>query len=103
MACRYLIPSAFISTDIAVAMPLDGGYVAWIDEAFGSIVGAQNMYWCAMCRAVPDCRLARRTWINNVLTAAIYPVLAGHYIVAALGSEVIPRELLSEAMVGAVV
>ena len=44
----YLIPSAIISTDLAVTYPLDGGYVAWIDEAFGSVLGAQNMYWCVV-------------------------------------------------------
>ena len=44
----YLIPSAIISIDISIAMPLDGGYVAWIDEAFGSVLGAQNMYWCVL-------------------------------------------------------
>ena len=43
----YLIPSAIISTDISIAMPLSGGYVAWIDEAFGETLGAQNMNWFA--------------------------------------------------------
>ena len=41
----YLVPSAIISTDISIALPMDGGYVAWIDEAFGDTVGFQNMYW----------------------------------------------------------
>ncbi len=65
----YLIPSAIINSDISVAYPMvthfrllshqkahpflsdylnvfqDGGAVMWIDEAFGSTVGAQSMYW----------------------------------------------------------
>ena len=47
----YLIPSALVSTDLAVTYPLDGGYVAWIEDALGGLIGAQNMYWCVMCRA----------------------------------------------------
>ena len=25
-----------------------GGYVFWIEEAFGEVIGAQNMYWCVL-------------------------------------------------------
>ena len=32
----------------------------------------------------------------NTIQAAIYPVLAGHYIVKSIDSEAIPRQLLSE-------
>ena len=42
----YLIPAALISVDIAIAYPMDGGFVAWIDEALGATIGAQAMYWC---------------------------------------------------------
>ena len=62
----YGLPLALISTELASAMPFDGGAVAWTEEAFGSKLGAHNTYWL---------------WVCYSLDAAIYPVFAAEYIV----------------------
>ena len=84
-ALVYLLPSAIISTDIAIGYPLDGGMVSWIDVAFEHypIVGAQALYYC---------------WLNNLIQSAIYPVLASYYITEAVGGA-IPREVYCEMVV----
>jgi amino acid transporter len=41
----YSIPIALICTDLAVAYPYDGGFVAWVNLALGSKIGAHNMFW----------------------------------------------------------
>ena len=48
----YLVPAALISVDISIAYPVDGGFASWIDEAFGTHVGAQAMYWCVDDRSI---------------------------------------------------
>ena len=80
----YLIPSAIVSCDISIAYPMDGGLVSWIDVALGPVVGLQNMYWF---------------WANNVLNAAIYPVLAGYYIVDAVGQSTGPSHAFYAQMI----
>ena len=62
----YGLPLALISTELASAMPFDGGAVAWVEEAFGTGLGAHNTYWL---------------WVCYSLDAAIYPVFAAEYIV----------------------
>ncbi len=45
----YCIPISLICTDLSIAYPFDGGYVAWIDLAFGPVIGAHNMFWSVTC------------------------------------------------------
>lgn len=73
----YMIPAAVISIDLSIAFPVDGGYVQWIDEAFQDYpwIGVQNMYW---------------SWVNAILTAAIFPIMAGHYITKVVGNDLDP-------------
>ena len=43
------------------------------------------------------------TWINNILSASIYPVMAGYYIVSLVHGSPGHRELYSEVIVIAVI
>lgn len=44
----YCIPIALICTDLSIAYPFDGGFVAWIDLALGRTIGAHNTFWSAL-------------------------------------------------------
>ena len=43
----FALPACFICVDLASAYPFDGGMVSWIDIAFGTVLGAHNMFWFA--------------------------------------------------------
>eukprot|EP00039_Didymoeca_costata_P025689 m.14132 g.14132 ORF g.14132 m.14132 type:complete len:518 (-) comp4993_c0_seq1:305-1858(-) len=59
------LPVALISTELASALPFDGGAVAWVEEAFGTRLGAQNTYWL---------------WLCYTVDAAVYPIFAASYV-----------------------
>ena len=55
----YSLPIALIVAELSTAFPEDGGYVVWVREACGGIVGSHHAYW---------------VWLIYVVDAAIYPV-----------------------------
>eukprot|EP00047_Mylnosiga_fluctuans_P008401 m.7106 g.7106 ORF g.7106 m.7106 type:complete len:548 (+) comp2165_c0_seq2:144-1787(+) len=63
----YSVPIALMTAELATALPLDGGLVAWVAEACGPTIGAHNSYW---------------QWIAYIFDASVYPVLAGQYVSA---------------------
>ena len=61
----YSLPLAFMCTEMASAMPVDGASVVFVQEAFGDEWGAHNALWC---------------WLISVVDAAVYPAMAASYI-----------------------
>jgi amino acid transporter len=61
----YALPISLMTGELAAALPYNGGMVAWVTEACGPMIGAQNMWWI---------------WVSTLLDSAIYPVLAAHYL-----------------------
>lgn len=65
----YSVPIGLITLELSSALPLDGGQVSWIEEAWPGRVAGHNSYW---------------VFVGYVIDAAIYPALAGEYMVDAL-------------------
>eukprot|EP01004_Peranema_trichophorum_P003019 NODE_2035_length_1709_cov_38.592055_g1740_i0.p1 GENE.NODE_2035_length_1709_cov_38.592055_g1740_i0~~NODE_2035_length_1709_cov_38.592055_g1740_i0.p1 ORF type:complete len:468 (-),score=64.00 NODE_2035_length_1709_cov_38.592055_g1740_i0:305-1570(-) len=53
------------SAELSCAMPVDGGFVVWVKEACGNVIGGHNMYW---------------VWLSYLFDSAVYPGLAGAYL-----------------------
>lgn len=69
----YSLPIALIVAELSTAWPEDGGYVVWVGQACGRLVGLHHAGW---------------VWMIYAADAAIYPVLVAHYVDSgnALGS-----------------
>ena len=52
----YSLPIALIVAELSTAFPEDGGYVEWVQEACGKVVGSHHAYW---------------VWVIYVVDAAI--------------------------------
>eukprot|EP00039_Didymoeca_costata_P006039 m.86992 g.86992 ORF g.86992 m.86992 type:complete len:500 (-) comp13082_c0_seq1:101-1600(-) len=65
IAFLYGVPTAMVAMEMASAWPLDGGSVAWVEVAYGPILGAHNTFWL---------------WLAYTLDGAIYPIIAAQYI-----------------------
>ncbi|EOD16845.1 putative cationic amino acid transporter [Emiliania huxleyi CCMP1516] len=63
VALTFALPNALMTAELATFLPADGGQVAWVYEALGS-VGHHNALW---------------VWLCNLLDAAVYPQLAASY------------------------
>lgn len=61
----YSLPIALIVAELSTAFPEDGGYVVWVREACGKVVGSHHAYW---------------VWVIYVVDAAVYPVLVANYV-----------------------
>lgn len=61
----YSLPIALIVAELSTAFPEDGGYVVWVREACGQVLGSHHAYW---------------VWVIYVVDAAIYPVLVANYV-----------------------
>mmetsp|Transcript_25278 Transcript_25278/g.69639 ORF Transcript_25278/g.69639 Transcript_25278/m.69639 type:complete len:233 (+) Transcript_25278:70-768(+) len=61
----YSLPIALIVAELSTAFPEDGGYVVWVREACGQVLGSHHAYW---------------VWVIYVVDAAIYPVLVSNYV-----------------------
>jgi amino acid transporter len=59
------LPTALMVSELASAMPSEGGYYVWVREGLGEFWGFQEGWWC-ICNAVVD--------------IAIYPVLFADYL-----------------------
>lgn len=83
----YSLPIALIVAELSTAFPEDGGYVVWVQEACGQVVGSHHAYW---------------VWVIYVVDAAIYPVLVANYVDTFYPMNEMSRGLLSTGIVFAV-
>jgi amino acid transporter len=60
----WSLPVAFAMSEMASAMPDEGGYVTWVTRAFGRYWGFQVGWW---------------SWINSFVDVAVYPALFVEY------------------------
>ena len=51
---------ALITAELSIAFPDDGGYIIWVQEAFGNFLAFQEGYWA---------------WLSGVVDNALYPTL----------------------------
>jgi amino acid transporter len=56
----WSLPVALAMSEMAAAMPDEGGYVTWVTHAFGRFWGFQVGWW---------------SWINSFVDVAVYPAL----------------------------
>ncbi len=61
----WSLPVSLAMSELASAMPEEGGYVAWTTRAFGPFWGFQVGWW---------------SWIDSFLDVAVYPALFVEYI-----------------------
>jgi len=61
MAFLWGLPLCLITSELSSALPSNGGYVLWVDTAFGGFWGFQESFW---------------SWGSCVVDNALYPVLA---------------------------
>jgi amino acid transporter len=80
----YSLPIALIVAELSTAFPEDGGYVVWVQEACGKVVGSHHAYW---------------VWVIYVVDAAIYPVLVANYVDTMVPMTDTSRGLLAVAIV----
>jgi amino acid transporter len=60
----WSLPVAMAMSEMAAAMPDEGGYVTWVTRAFGPFWGFQVGWW---------------SWINSFVDVAVYPALFVEY------------------------
>jgi amino acid transporter len=60
----WSLPVALVMSEMASAMPDEGGYVTWVTRAFGRYWGFQVGWW---------------SWINSFVDVAVYPTLFVEY------------------------
>jgi amino acid transporter len=61
----WSIPVALAMGELATALPEEGGYVVWVQRAFGPFWGFQAGWW---------------SWINSFVDVAVYPALFADYL-----------------------
>jgi amino acid transporter len=61
----WSLPVALVMSELAAAMPDEGGYVTWTARAFGPFWGFQVGWW---------------SWIDSFVDVAVYPVLFIDYL-----------------------
>lgn len=61
----WALPDALTTAEMAPMLPVEGGYIRWVQRALGPFAGFLNAWW---------------TWLYNVVDAAIYPVLFATYL-----------------------
>ena len=83
----YSLPIALIVAELSTAFPEDGGYVVWVRDACGQIIGSHHAYW---------------VWVIYVVDASIYPVLVANYVDTMVPMGATNRSLLSVGLVMAV-
>ena len=60
----WSLPTALMVAELSTAMPVPGGYYAWVKRALGPFWGFQEGWW---------------SWITSFVDMAIYPVLFADY------------------------
>jgi amino acid transporter len=61
----WSLPVALAMSELASAMPDEGGYVTWVQRAFGPFWGFQVGWW---------------SWIDSFVDVAVYPALFVEYV-----------------------
>ena len=61
----WSLPVSLVMSELASAMPDEGGYVTWVRRAFGPFWGFQNAWL---------------TWMYSLVDMALYPVLFNQYL-----------------------
>lgn len=61
----WSLPVTLAMSELAAAMPDEGGYVTWVDRAFGRFWGFQVGWW---------------SWIDSFVDVAVYPALFVEYV-----------------------
>ena len=61
----WSLPVAMVVTELASALPEEGGYVAWVRRAFGPFWGFQVGWW---------------SWVNSFVDVAVFPALFADYL-----------------------
>jgi len=61
----WSLPTALMVAELSTAMPVPGGYYAWVKRALGPFWGFQEGWW---------------SWITSFVDMAIYPVLFADYL-----------------------
>jgi len=67
MAVFWGLPMSLVTSEMSSALPNNGGYVLWVDVAFGKFWGFQESFW---------------SWGSCVVDNALYPVLAYETFIA---------------------
>jgi len=86
----FHLPIALLTSELASAMPQNGGYIIWVSRAFGNFWGYQEA-WLA--------------WMSTTFDTALYPFLIISYIQSAVksfvggGSWSSPMTLLAHTLV----
>jgi amino acid transporter len=68
----WTLPVALMVAELSAAMPVEGGYYAWVKKGLGSFWGFQEGWW---------------SWVNSFVDMAIYPVLFASYLSTLLKRE----------------
>jgi amino acid transporter len=84
----WSIPTALMTAELSTAMPEDGGYVVWVEKAFGRFWGFQEGWL---------------SWLCSFADNALYPVMFVDYL-AYLRGDMAPLErwLIGAALISAV-
>lgn len=84
----WSFPTALMTAELSTAMPEDGGYVIWVETAFGKFWGFQEGWL---------------SWLCSFADNALYPVMFVDYL-AYLRSDMTPSErwLIGAALIAAV-
>ena len=61
----WSLPVALAMSELAAALPEEGGYVEWVRRAFGPFWGFQAGWW---------------SWLNSFVDVAVYPALFADYL-----------------------
>src|SRR5262245_41434904 len=61
----WSLPVALAMSELAAALPEEGGYVEWVRRAFGPFWGFQVGWW---------------SWLNSFVDVAVYPALFADYL-----------------------
>jgi amino acid transporter len=66
----WSFPTALMTAELSSAMPEDGGYVIWVNRAFGRFWGFQEGWW---------------SWLCSFADNALYPVMFVDYLTYLIG------------------
>lgn len=61
----WSVPICLVMSELGSALPREGGYVNWVERAFGRFWGFQAGWW---------------SWINSFVDVALYPVMFVEYV-----------------------
>jgi amino acid transporter len=50
----WAVPESLVTAELSSAMPGNGGYVVWVDRAFGPFAGSLMGTWKYVCSAMPS-------------------------------------------------